>query len=243
MVVPALTPYYSLLVSRQSKLREPITKLLHESGWHVRVAEDGPEIYRTLADSPIDIAILDMRGPTEIGLDWCRRVRSAGGFPIIMLVCYDDAVDGTRALELGADDFIRHPFCDREFRARLAALLRRCEYRSRSQGRLHRGGFEFAGWTLDEECRTLRSDEGRWIALTPKELALLVTFCEVPSRKFTREQLVKALQGECDYASTRNVDVYVHRLRHKLERDSRRPMLIRTIRPDGYVFTPKVTRI
>lgn len=233
----------ALLVSRQQQVCQCVGRVLHDNGVKVRTARDGEMISRILAVSPVDIAILDMGGAREEGLAWCREIRIAGGFPIMMLVGDDEAADGIRALELGADDFVRYPVGHQELLARMVALLRRCQYRAGAPKRAMKNGFAFAGWRLDKESRTLRSDDGQWIVLAPKEFALLVAFCELPSRQFTRAQLVEALQGSCDSVCARNIDVYVHRLRHKLERDARHPKLIRTIRPGGYIFTPKVTPI
>eukprot|EP01030_Chromulinospumella_sphaerica_P007569 gene7569-7400_t len=100
----------------------------------------------------------------------------------------------------------------------------------------------FADWHLDITCRELRSPEGVMIPLSAGEFDLLRVFLEHPQRILTREQLIDLARGQGHDAYDRSIDVQVSRLRRKIEPDSKRPDLIRTVRNGGYMFCAKVTR-
>jgi two-component system OmpR family response regulator len=145
-------------------------------------------------------------------------------------------------LELGADDNLTKPFAPRELLARVRAVQRRAGEQPSPASERPRPVIAFAGWHLDITCRELRSPEQVMIPLSAGEFDLLVVFLDHPQRILTREQLIDLTRGEGHDAFDRSIDVQVSRLRRKIEPDSKRPDLIRTVRNGGYMFTAKVSR-
>ena len=99
---------------------------------------------------------------------------------------------------------------------------------------------EFDGWRLDPNIRQLNSPDGARVALTGAEFTLLLAFCERPRRVLSRDQLIDITQGRAPGPFDRSIDVLVSRLRQKMEKDPRDPVLIQTIRSGGYMFSPEV---
>ena len=178
--------------------------------------------------------------PGEDGLSLCRRVRADSDLPIIMLTAVGEETDRIVGLEIGADDYLAKPFNPRELLARIRAVLRRAnEIRRRAgDGRFRR--FEFQGWTLDAARRCLHAPDGAPVDLTAGEFGLLLALVEHPGRVLTRDQLLDLTRGREAGPYDRSVDIQVSRLRRKIEDDSKRPALIKTVRSGGYVFAGSV---
>jgi len=124
----------------------------------------------------------------------------------------------------------------------ILALLKQFFVQQAPRGEAARPVIGFAGWHLDVTCRELRSPKQVMIPLSGAEFDLLVVFLEHPQRILTREQLIDLTRGHGHDAYDRSIDVQVSRLRRKIEPDSKRPDLIRTVRNGGYLFSAKVTR-
>ena len=159
-----------------------------------------------------------------------------------MLTAMGELSDRIVGLELGADDYLTKPFDPRELLARLRAVLRRANDPVHPRIEDTRLVIRFAGWHLDVTRRELRSSADVMIPLSGGEFDLLVVFLEHPERILTREQLIDLTRGQNHEAFDRSIDVQVSRLRRKIEPDSKRPDLIRTVRNGGYMFNAKVTR-
>ena len=103
--------------------------------------------------------------------------------------------------------------------------------------------FRFVGWTLDPPRRELLDPDGAHVTLTSAEFDLLLAFCERPGQVLSREMLLELTYCGNAGPMERTIDVHVSRMRQKLEADSREPILIKTVRLGGYVFTPTVERV
>src|SRR5436309_7857611 len=114
-----------LLVDDEESVQKLLTYPLERDGYRVVQARDGEEALRRFAEEPVDLVVLDVMLPKLDGLEVCKRLRSEGSVPVIMLTARDDEVDKVLGLELGADDYITKPFSIREFRSRIRAMLRR----------------------------------------------------------------------------------------------------------------------
>jgi two-component system, OmpR family, response regulator len=229
-----------LIVEDDADIRRMVADYLRRHGYRVRAARDGSDIERVLEVSHIDLFILDVMLPQEDGLSLCRRIRARTGAPIMMLSALGSEAERVRGLETGADDYLAKPFGAHELLARVRALLRRAQTMSRAPLTERRSRLSFSGWILDLAARSLASTDGVAVALTRGEFDLLVAFCEHPQRVLTREQLAELTRGK-DAGVERSIDLQVSRLRRKIERDPRDPLLVQTVRAGGYVFTAEVS--
>ena len=198
---------------------------------------------KVLADSRIDLILLDLMLPGEDGLSLCRAIRAESNVPIIMLTAKGEEVDRVIGLEMGADDYLPKPFGSRELIARIRAVLRRGRMeRSRIEPGAPPKQYQFDRWVLNTESRELLRDDGVTVPLSTGEYELLLAMVERPQRVLSRDQLLDLARGRAAAAFDRSIDTQVSRLRKKLERDPADPRLIKTIWGGGYMFTPTVSQ-
>ncbi|MET3527715.1 two-component system OmpR family response regulator [Phenylobacterium koreense] len=228
-----------LMVDDDPGIRDVVSDFLAKHGYQVETAGDAREMEQALERGPIDLIVLDVMLPGEDGLAICRRLAVSEGPPIIMLSAMGEDTDRIVGLELGADDYLSKPCNPRELLARVRAVLRRAEQRGQTNS--VNAGCEFAGWRLDLVRRELRSPQGVVVNLSSGEFSLLRAFVERPQRVLTRDQLLEFARGPDSDAFDRAIDVQISRLRRKLD-DGGGQDLIRTVRNEGYMFTPKVKR-
>jgi two-component system OmpR family response regulator len=237
----ANTPHI-LVVEDDREISALVAKYLRANECRVSVAGDGREMDRVLAESRIDLIVLDLMLPGEDGLSLCRRLRAASSVPIVLLTAKSEEIDRIVGLEMGADDYLPKPFNPRELLARIRAVLRRRTSEPASVSGPAGQTVFFAGWRVNLTLRELLSPAGAKVAITGAEFDLLHAFCERPGRVLSRDQLLDLTQGRIAGPYERSIDVLVSRLRQKIERDPREPEFIKTIRSGGYVFTPQVER-
>jgi len=233
-----------LLVDDDPGIRDVVGAFLAQHGYAVDTAADGREMDRAIERQAPDLVVLDLMLPGDDGLALCRRLRRPGGPAIIMLSAMGEETDRIIGLELGADDYLPKPCNPRELLARVRAVLRR---RHEPAGGSDGLGVacEFAGWRLDLVRRELQSPRKVVVNLSGGEFTLLRALVEHPGRILTRDQLLDFARGPQSDAFDRAIDVQISRLRKKLEDGGPHDgvELIRTIRNEGYLFTPKVTRL
>ncbi len=230
-----------LIVDDDVEILALLKQFFVQHGYEVDLAAEGQAMWAAIARQRPDAIILDLMLPGEGGLDLCQKLRAQLGVPVIMLTAMAELSDRIIGLELGADDYLTKPFDPRELLARLRAVQRRVGEQL-PRGEAARPVIGFAGWRLDITCRELRSPEQVMVPLSGAEFDLLVVFLEHPQRILTREQLIDLTRGHGHDAFDRSIDVQVSRLRRKIEPDSKRPDLIRTVRNGGYLFSAKVSR-
>ena len=230
-----------LVVDDHPLVLTTLDRYLTENGYGVRVAQDGNEMRRVLAEHSIDLIILDLMLPGESGLDLAREVLQASRIPIIFLSAKGDDIDRIVGLELGADDYITKPYNPRELLARIRSVLRRADVAEPTTASGRTGGEMacFAGWQLDLVRRQLYSPDGESVALTPGEYDLLLALLKNQGRVLGREQIDDA-PGADEAQRDRRVYVRVMRLRRKLKPDPRAPKLIETVHKLGYKFVADV---
>ncbi|MCJ2006316.1 response regulator [Methylobacterium sp. E-041] len=229
-----------LIVEDDREIANLVARYLRGNACRVTLAGDGAEMDRALADGRVDLIVLDLMLPGEDGLSLCRRLRASSAIPILMLTAKAEEIDRIVGLEIGADDYLAKPFNPRELLARIRAVLRRTGNEVAEEEGARR--MHFVGWTLDVSLRQVLSAEGARISITGAEFDLLHALCLRPGRVLSRDQLLDLTQGRSAGPFERSIDVLVSRIRQKIERDSRNPEIIRTIRSGGYLFTPEVTR-
>ena len=174
--------------------------------------------------------------PKLDGLEVCKQLRARSTVPIIMLTARDDELDKVLGLELGADDYVTKPFSIREFRSRTRALLRRARAPRHEPDSASVQPVAIDG--LDDRRR--RGGWSRWTASRCQADLRRVRAARAarvdPGRVYSRRMLLEALWGSADFRDPRTIDVHVRHLREKLERDSRNPEYILTVRSVGYRF-------
>jgi two-component system phosphate regulon response regulator PhoB len=176
--------------------------------------------------------LIDIMLPGSNGLDLCRRLRkipSLSKVPVIFVTARTGEPDRVAGLELGGDDYIVKPFSPREMVARVKAVLRRYD-RPTAPTRLAAGPIE-----LDSDAMRL-TVSGVLVPTTLTEFRLLEHLMRHAGQVFTRDQLLDAVWQESRYVTDRSVDVYVRRLRGKIEEDPENPRFLRTVRGAGYRF-------
>ncbi|HEY5071185.1 MAG TPA: response regulator [Caulobacteraceae bacterium] len=230
-----------LVVDDDPGIRVLISDFLARHGFLVETAADAAEMDRALARRSPDLIVLDLMLPGEDGLSVCRRVGGRGGPAIIMLSAMGEETDRIVGLEVGADDYVAKPCNPRELLARVRAVLRR-RREAPTPAEALGAGCEFAGWRLDLVRRELRSPAGVAVNLSSGEFSLLRAFVEHPQRVLTRDQLLDYARGPQSDAFDRAIDVQISRLRRKLEDGGDAQSLIQTIRNEGYLFSPRVSR-
>lgn len=229
-----------VLVEDDEDIRRLVRDLLAREGFAVEVADTAIAFDQLLARQRPDLVILDLMLPGEDGLSICRRVRSRGGMPILMLTAKSDPVDRVVGLEMGADDYVTKPFDPHELLARVRALLRRA--RSHDEPEPSRR-YAFEGLVIDLDARRLTTEAGKTVALTSAEFDLLACFVVRPRRVLSRDQLLDWTRGRDADPFDRTVDMTISRLRKKVEAAAPGLDLITTVRNNGYLFVPVVKQL
>jgi DNA-binding response OmpR family regulator len=225
-----------LLVDDDEAVRKVLGFPLERDGYDVIQAADGEEALRRFEQTPVDLVVLDIMLPRLDGLEVCRQMRvQSTSVPIIMLTARDDELDKVLGLELGADDYITKPFSIREFRSRVRALLRRARAPRHDPVDGAAQVISIEGLTIDLSRRIVEL-EGQKVQLTYVEFELLAALAANPGRVYSRRLLLEMLWGSADFRDPRTIDVHIRHLREKLERDSRNPEYILTVRSVGYRF-------
>ena len=176
--------------------------------------------------------LLDIMIPGRDGLELCQLIRLTPGLasiPVIFLTAKSSEADRVAGLEIGADDYIAKPFSPREMVARVKAVLRRFE-RPLAPDCIQIGEIE-----IDTGAMTLKV-RGETVTTTATEFRLLDYLARHTGRVFTRDQLLDAVWRDTAFVTPRSVDVYVRRIREKIEPDPETPRYLRTVRGAGYRF-------
>lgn len=229
-----------LIVDDNREMLDLVSRALQAEGYRTSTAPDGRAMKKTLADSRVDLIILDLMLPGEDGLTLCRGLRADSNIPVIMLTAKGDEFDRVLGLEMGADDYMAKPFSTRELLARIKAVLRRSQIAATVTPDDNPRNYRFASWKLDTAKRVLISSEEVTVPLSTGEFDLLLVLVERPNRVLNREQLLDLARGRTSAVFDRSIDTQISRLRRKLEQDPKKPELIKTVWGGGYVFTPDV---
>ena len=216
-----------LVIEDEEKITDFLRRGLAYEGYRVNVAHDGPTGLASARDNPPDLVILDWMLPGMDGLEVCRRLRSGGSVPIIILTARYAVADRVLGLDAGADDYLVKPFAFDELLARIRALLRRAQPQTAEV-------LKFSDLTLDTGTRQAFRGE-RAIDLTAKEYELLELFMRNPRQVLTREVIFDRV-WDYDFGGESNIiEVYVRYLRQKLEANGEQ-RLLHTVRGVGYVL-------
>ncbi|RSK28128.1 DNA-binding response regulator [Bacillus sp. HMF5848] len=226
-----------LVVDDEQSILTLLQYNLEQAGFEVISAMDGEEGLEKALDNRPDLIVLDLMLPKMDGIEVCKHLRQQKvDVPILMLTAKDDEFDKVLGLELGADDYMTKPFSPREVIARIKAILRRTQISESSQtgkddnehDKLVIGELNI----LPEHYEAYFADER--LELTPKEFELLLYLARNKGRVLTRDQLLSAVWNYDFAGDTRIVDVHISHLREKIEKNTKKPTYIKTIRGLGY---------
>lgn len=204
---------------------------LQQAGFAVQVCPSGNKVLPLARQHSPLLFILDIMVPGNSGLEVCRQIRESRDLarvPIIFMTAKTSEDDRVRGLELGADDYISKPFSPRELVARVRAVLRRFENPVTTN--ITTPDFE-----LNSDSVTL-SVRGKPTNVTATEFRLLHFLASHPGKVFTRDQVLDAVWRDMSFVTPRSVDVYIRRLREKIEKDAEDPRYLKTVRGAGYKF-------
>jgi two-component system alkaline phosphatase synthesis response regulator PhoP len=206
---------------------------LEKEGFRVATVADGSLALAEMRREEPDLVILDLMLPGMDGLEVCRQVRRHDKYssvPILMLTARSEEADRVVGLELGADDYVTKPFSMRELVARVRALLRRHEP-APQRSNLQRGNLH-----IDPSAHTV-SVAGRHVELSALEFRLLHYLAAHPGMVFSRDHLLDRVWGNDRSVTPRSVDVYIRRVREKIEQQPQHPAYVQTVHGVGYRFS------
>lgn len=211
--------------------------ILSEAGHtDIVTVQDEPAALAAILGRDTDLVLLDVALPWASGIRFCQQLREQGyAGPVIFVSQQRPTHEKIAAFTHGADDFIEWPFDPREFLARLQAVVRRCR-----QITLHAhdtvlrvGSAQFSISDL-----TFRIDSKPPVRLTPTEMQLLECLMRNSNMVISRQTLIERTWGADFVHETNRVDVYIRRLREKIEENPSHPTYLLTVRGAGYVFRP-----
>jgi two-component system phosphate regulon response regulator PhoB len=225
------------VVEDDSDIAQLLRHHLEAAGYPVRLYSSTQSVLADAQRERPALMLLDIMLPGGDGIELCRQLRQSShalsSTPVVFLTARTSEADRIRGLESGADDYIIKPFSPRELVARIKAVLRRCEA-PLSPAVIQAGELE-----IDTTAMVL-TVRGAAITATATEFRLLHFLARHPGRVFTRDQILDAVWKETSFVTPRSVDVYVRKLRSKIELDPEQPRYLRTVRGAGYRFeSPK----
>jgi len=222
-----------LIVEDESDLIKLLKYNLEKEGFRISYATDGSVALAEARRDPPDLVILDLMLPGLDGLEVCRQLRRNDRFaqtPILILSDRSEEADRVVGLEVGADDYVTKPFSTREVVARVRALLRRNERAAPQREKVRRGEI-----VIDPMAHSV-SVAGRLIELSALEFRLLHYMASHSGMVFSRDQLLDNVWGNDRTVTPRSVDVYIRRVREKIELKPQEPAYVQTIHGVGYRF-------
>jgi two-component system OmpR family response regulator len=215
-----------LIAEDDAAVAAGLTHSLRRAGYSVDCVGDGAAADVALTTGHFDLLILDVGLPKLSGFEVLKRLRGRDTqIPVLVLTALDGVDDRVRGLDLGADDYLAKPFALKELEARVRALTRR--------GRVGSSPVLKHGPLVYDQVGKVAHLAGHHLELSAREVALLEIFLRSPGRILSKEQLVEHLCGWDEEVSSNAIEVYVHRLRKKLEVGGVR---IATLRGLGYTL-------
>ena len=229
-----------VVLEDDAEIRRLIQYRLESAGYAVKIYPTPATLVGDAERQRPALFLLDIMVPGGSGLDVCRQVRRStilSGVPVIFLTARASEDDRVLGLELGADDYIVKPFAMRELLARVRAVLRRTEVPGEAAATV----LTVEDLQIDSGSMQVRV-RGDLITTTTTEFRLLEYLARHPGRVFSRDQLLDAVWGDSRFVTPRSVDVYVRRLREKIEAEPETPRFLKTLRGAGYRFDIPASR-
>jgi DNA-binding response OmpR family regulator len=222
--------YKILVVDDEPNMSRGLRDNLEFEGYEVQVADDGEAGLKSILAVSYDLVLLDVMMPKMSGFDVCRKVREAGvDVPIVFLTAKGEEIDKVVGLELGSDDYITKPFSVRELLARVKAILRRkgiAPGKETDKVKVGRLEVDFGAFSAH--------DESGEVKMSHKEFEILRYLLQRKNEIISRQDLLHNVWGYEEMPTTRTVDNFIVKLRHKVETDPNNPRIILTVHGTGY---------
>lgn len=218
-----------LVIDDDLRLRNLLQRYLQENGFAVTGAYDAANARMFLEQYRFDLLIVDVMMPNETGIEFLQKLRRDNDTPAIVLTAMGETQDRINGLEAGADDYLPKPFEPKELVLRINNILRRVpEVKKETVNVLKMGAC-----TYDLTTKEFHHREDGIIHITPVEQTILNILGQKSGQIFTREHLAELLGAG---QNPRSIDVQITRLRKKIEKDSKNPRYLKTIRGKGYML-------
>ena len=230
-----MTKLRILVVDDEAAVRQSLVAGLSAEGWTVAEAANRVEMFSRLEQERFDLVTLDLCLGPDDGLILARDLRARWNIPVLMITGMGQPIDRLRGLEHGADDYIVKPFLIGEVVLRIRNTLDR--YR---KPYVDTGPLVYDHSAFDSRTGTVRHADGSVIELTGIEQQLFELLAGHPGRVLSRDEISQALHGRDWSPFDRSIDGHIARLRRKLEPPGDAPVLIRSVRGVGYVFSGEI---
>ena len=218
-----------LLLEDDLSLINGLSFALRKQGYGLEVARTIKEVDTVWAEGKYDLLILDVSLPDGSGFEICEKVRQTSKVPIIFLTASDEEVNIIMGLDMGGDDYITKPFKLGVLLSRINALLRRAGDFSRTDTEIQSNGLK----AILTQGKVYKN--GELLDLTAGEYKLLCLFMQNPGTVLSKEQILEKLwDHEGNYIDNNTLNVYIRRLRTKVENNPSDPQMILTVRRMGY---------
>ena len=239
-----------LIIEDDPDVADVVSACLEDAEFKTTITASGQAALNIIADTNIDLCIVDLGLPDMDGLSLTREIKGRSNIGIVILSGRGETTERIIGLEVGADDYLAKPFEPRELLARVRSVIRRTQITSETTEASYQpttsdqpsNKYDFEGWHVDLSLLEIKGPDGVEPRLSSSEFNLLQAFIEHPNRILTRDQLLDIIHGDNTPAFDRSIDVQITRLRKKIESDPKTPRFIKTVRNRGYMFTAKVTR-
>jgi DNA-binding response OmpR family regulator len=220
-----------LIIDDDQELCGMLVEYLGPEGFETSTAATGPIGLEKLANSAVDLVILDVMLPQLSGFEVLRRIRAVSRVPVIMLTARGEEVDRVVGLEMGADDYLAKPFSPRELVARIRAVMRRAPIEAADAS----GQIAWGPLRIDLRAHRAQAGEND-LELTSAELRILELLVRADTRTVSRDELMSQALGRRLLPTDRSLDTHVSNLRRKLTRYTDR-VTVQSVRGAGYALT------
>ena len=225
-----------LLIEDEKNIIQIVRDALEDEGFFVSVATHGEKGLDLALSEDFDLIVLDIMLPGIDGFHICEKVKKKKiTLPIVMLTAKSQEKDKLKGLELGADDYITKPFSIKEFLARVNARLRTVEVHRKAKAKSPKEIIEFEDVKIDFPKMEVLV-KGRKAKFTKKELDILRYLINRKGEIVSRNELLDIIWGYEVAPVTRTIDVFMARIRKKIEKSPSRPRHLKSIRSVGYTF-------
>ncbi len=217
-----------LVVDDDTRLRALLGRFLRTEGFVVSLAKDAFEAQMFLEEYRFDLIVLDVMMPEMDGFEFLQALRKESTIPVLMLTAMGETANRIVGFENGADDYLPKPFEPKELVLRIRSILKRIPQKTVIQSILN-----FGVCSYDTITKELKTQTGNLIHITNVEQQLLTILGHKTGQILTREKLAELLGAD---NNPRSIDVQITRLRKKIEKDSKNPRYLQTVRGKGYML-------